>query len=169
MIFPVSVTFNKRLKTTVTFTNKQQILQYIKKSISDDKADNIAIEEMHVTYKGSTSNWRSSLYGTVDNGLFNLLYKDNCWWLSYQINMRELFLFTSIASAVMGIIGFVADGSWWIGLGMFLWLCGANWLTNLVRHGSVATDIADGIDELILGKPEPIEFDKMNGKLKSWF
>jgi hypothetical protein len=32
---------------------------------------------------------------------------------------------------------------------MFLWLCGANWVTNLIRHGSVAVEIAAGIDEMI--------------------
>ena len=69
----------------------------------------------------------------------------------------------------MGVFALVTGGPWWIGFAAFLWLCGANWITNLVRHETVAANIADGIDELICGKIVPPEQDKMTGKLKSWF
>lgn len=103
MIFPFSVTFNIRLKATIIADNQQKILQYIVKSILDDKADNVVVKDILVTYKGSISNWRGSLFGSVDDGSFNLIYKDNDWWLNYQINMSELFIGGAIISSVMSI------------------------------------------------------------------
>ncbi len=169
MIFPFSVSFNKRLAATITSDNQQQILQYIVKSILEDKAKNIAVEDVHVTYKGSTSNWRGSLFGSVDDGIFNLIYKDNNWWLYYKINMRKLFVGAAQLSTIVGLFALVNGGPWWIGIAGFLWLCGANWIINLIRHESVASNIAWGIDELICGKTQLPEQDKMTGKLKSWF
>jgi len=170
MIFPFSVSFNRKLKAVITSDNQQEILQYIIKSILDDKANNVVVENMHVTYKGSISNWRGSLFGSVDNGNFILFYKDSNWWLKYQINMRELFIATAILSCIMGGFMLVNGGPWWIGIIAFFWLCGANWIISLIRHGFVATNIARGIDELVCGKTQPLpEEDKMTGKLKNWF
>jgi hypothetical protein len=169
MTFPFSLSFNKRLKATITSDNQQKILHYIMKSILDDKANNVVVEDIHVTYKGSTSNWRGSLFESVDDGIFVLLYKDNNWWLNYKINMRKLFICTAILSIIVGVFALVNGGPWWIGVAAFLWLCGANWIINLIRHETVAANIAGGIDELICGKIELPEQDKMTGKLKNWF
>lgn len=172
MTFPFSARFDRPLKTMITPDNKEQILQYIKKRILEDKADNVIVEDMTVCYKGSTSNLRGSLFGSVDNGIFYLVFKNNCWFLDYQINMRELFIVTSIISTIMEVFALATGGPWWIGIAAFLWLCGANWVLSLIRHGGVANDISAGIDELIFGKTELHELpeeDKMTGKLKSWF
>ena len=175
MIFPFSVSFNESLKTTITPENKEQVLQYIRESILEDKADNVIVDDMQVKYKGSTSMWRGSLFRGVDNGTFNLVVEGNNWVLKYRINMRQLFVATSIMSTVMGVFAIATDGPWWIGIAAFLWLCGANWITNLIRHGSVAVEIATGIDDLIYYKEHPIkndedkEDDEDKGKLKSWF
>ena len=169
MIFPVSVRFNSSLKTIVTSQNKERILQYIQESILRDKADNVIAEDMAVKYKGSTSKRRGSLFGSVDNGIFTLVYKNNTWFFTYQINMRGLFITTLIMSAIMEIFALINDGPWWIGVVAFLWLCGANWIIISLRHGSMFGDISAGIDELICGKTGLPEEDKMTGKLKSWF
>jgi hypothetical protein len=169
MIFPFSVHFKRALKALVTSDNKGPILQYIRESVLKDKADNVVVEYMAVRYSGSTSIWRISLFGSVDNGIFCLTHENNRWFLSYQINMGKLFITTSILSTNMGVFSLVNGGPWWVGVAAFLWLCGANWIINLIRHGAIATEIALGIDELICSETElPIE-DKMTGKLKSWF
>jgi hypothetical protein len=105
----------------------------------------------------------------VDNGVFNLLYKSNSWYLNYQINMRRLFIGTAILSTIMGIFAEVKGKLWWVGIAAFPWLCGANWITNFIRHGGVAANIAEGIDELIAGKELLPEKDENNERLKSWF
>ena len=153
----------------MTSDNQQEILHFIMKSILDDEANNVVIEDIHVTYKGSTSNWRGSLFGSVDDGIFNLIYKDNNWWLNYQINMSKLFISTVILSSIMGVFALLNNGPWWVGIAAFLWLCGANWIINLIRHEVVAANIAVGIDELICGITQLPEQDRMTGKLKSWF
>ena len=170
MTFPFSVSFNRKLEAAITSDNQHKILLYIKKSILEDKANNIVVEDLVVKYRGSTSNWRGSLFGSVDNGIFYLVYKNNSWFLNYKINMRKLFVGASILSTIMGVFALVNGGPWWIGIMAFLWLCGANWIINLIRHGAVATDIATGIDELVCAKTELLpEQDKMTGELKSWF
>jgi hypothetical protein len=170
MIFPFSVRFNRSLKSIITSDNKERILQHIKKSILEDKADNVVVEDMSVNYKGSTFNGRVSLFGSVDSGIFCLVYKNNSWFLSYQIDMRKLFIFSTILSTIMGVFILANNGPWWVGIASFFWLCGANWVIISIRHGVVVTDIATGIDELICGKTElPAEQDKMTGELKSWF
>lgn len=149
MVFPFSLRFNKRLKISITQDNEQQILQYIMNCILDDKADYVLIDNKQVTYKGSTSNWRGSLFGSVDDGVFNLIDRDSYWQLNYQINMRNLFIITAILSIAMGLFALANGGPWWIAIAAFLWLCGMNWVINLIRHDAVANTIADGIDELI--------------------
>jgi hypothetical protein len=169
MAFPISVLFNRSLKTVISSDNKEQIFQYIKKNILEDKADNVIVEDMRISYQGSTSNWRGSLFGSVDNGTFDLFSKENDWFLNYQINMRKLFIGTAILSTIAGVCAQVGDGLWWVGIAAFLWLCGANWIIIFIRHGSEATSIAIGIDELICGKEQPLENNEGEGRLKSWF
>jgi len=168
MTFPISVKYNRPLKATITPDNEQQVLQYIEKSILEDKADNVAIQSLYVTYKGSTSSWNWALFKGIDNGTFRLFYKNNCWFLNYQINMRKLFIYTLIMSAIMGAYALLYGGPWWVGIAAFCWLCGGNWLINIVRHGGVASDIAFGIDELF-GDQLPPESEEDKERLKSWF
>lgn len=179
MTFPFSIIFNESLKTIITPDNKEQVLQYIKKSILEDKADDVSICDMEVNYKGSTSNWRGSLFGSVDKGNFNLCNKDNVWFLKYEINMRQLFISTSIMSIAISVFEIVTGGLWWFGFVAFIWLCGGNWIINFARHASVASEIATGIDDLIYYKEHPIENnenkevsienDEDKEKLKSWY
>lgn len=169
MIFPFVVRFNKRLSAVITSDNEAEVLWLIKKSILADKADHVIAEDLHVSYKGSASNWRGSLFQGVDNGVFTLIYKDNSWWLNYQIDMRKMFIWTAVISACMAAFVIANSGPWWIGVIAFLWLCGANWVTKVLRHGSLNTDIGHEIDELICGKKELPEQDNMAGNLKSWF
>lgn len=169
MVFPIYIQFNKPLKVIVTPDNLPQILQYIGKAITNDKADNVVVNDDHVAYKGSTSRGRGSLFGSVDGGVFTLLYINDRWFLNYPINMVKLFTITSIISTIMGSVAFASSAPWWIGLAFFCWLCGVNWIISVPRHEMVAGEIAVEIDEMICGKPPRIEHEKFPGKLKSWF
>lgn len=127
------------------------------------------VEDMSVSYNGTTSPWRGALFGSVDNGIFKLLYKDNDWFLNYQINMRQLFITTGIISTIAGVFAIVNDGPWFVGIIFFSWLCGANWIINSIRHGSMASNIAFHIDELFADKELFAESDEDRERLKSWF
>lgn len=152
MTSPLSVSFKNRLKAVLTADNQQQILQYIVKTILDEKAKNVAIKDMHVTYRGSTSYWNWSLFKGVDDGIFSLIYKDNSWSLNYQINMLKLFIGTAILSSLMAVFMLINEGPWWTGIFAFSWLCGGNWIINVIRPGALAATISTGIDEMICGK-----------------
>jgi hypothetical protein len=170
MTFPFSLRLKERLKANVTTDNQQQILQYIIQSIRDKKAKNTFSEDLTVTYKGSTSSGRGSLLGSVDDGIFNLTYKDNSWWLIYQINLRGIFIGTGILAGIMESFVLLAGGPWWIGFIQFLWLCGGNWIIVVIRHESLLTQIAGGINEMVCGKESTVEkYEEKDERLKSWF
>lgn len=170
MIFPVTININKRLRATITPGNQRQILQYIVKSVLDEKADNVVAEDMHITCRGSTIKATGALFKGIDYGIFSLIYKDGSWWLNYRFNMRGLFVSTLIISSIAGVLFVVNGGPWWIGGIAFLWLGGVNWAITSIRHRSLAIGIVLGIDEMIFGKPEELpEQDKMTGELKSWY
>ncbi len=170
MNFPFAVHFEKKLETKITSDNRDDILQFIENYLLADKADNIVLEDMSVRYKGSKSIWNVSLYRTVDEGLFSLIYKDNSWFLRYQINLRSLFTDTIIISLMFGVVGqIIIGGMWWIGLVAYLWFCGGNWVINVIGHESIAATIAANIDRLSNPEIEQPEIEKIPGKLKSWF
>ncbi|WP_158826730.1 hypothetical protein [Mucilaginibacter lacusdianchii] len=165
MPFPFSIRYTKPLRAVIMPNNQRQVLEYIKKRILADKADNIVMSEESVTYKGSTSaNKRHALFESVDCGSFTLSNKGNKWCLVYKIKMYKLFIFTSLMAAFMGLIAQIGNGDWWIGIIMFLWLCGMNWIISIIRHEDVAARIAIGINEL-LGYHT---IEDTEG-LKSWF
>ncbi|WP_342644620.1 hypothetical protein [Mucilaginibacter sp. CSA2-8R] len=166
MPFPFSMHFSKPLKAVITPENRQMVLNYIKQSITDKKADNVVINLDHVKYKGSTSNSRTSLFGTVDCGVFSVILENGRWYVSYQIFIKKLFLF---ASAFCTLGAFITNI--WFGVIGFLWLFGLNCLVALFQDMSSAGTLMLGIDELICGKePEVYEVkDEDSEKLKSWF
>jgi len=169
MTFPVSVIFSRKLNIVVNSDNSDQILQYIKGAADKRKADKLAIEDRSVIYKGSTSYSRSSLFQIIDRGIFTLIYKDDSWNLRYQIDMQKLFIHTGLMSVAFGIFATIGAGTWWIGIGAFIWLCGGNWVIACLRHGMLATEMAIEVDELIGGKKPILETEEKDESLKSWF
>lgn len=169
MPFPFSIHYNKRLKAVVTPDKQQQVLAYIKNKILEDKADNIVIGIHSVSYKGSTSNWRGSLFGSVDSGLFTLIREDNISYVKYEICTKSLFIQTSILSVCMGTFMGIGAGLWWFGIFSFLWLFGMNWVIILARHNGTVAYIAIGINELVCGKEPEVPDKEKSEELKSWF
>jgi len=169
MAFPFSASFERSIKTIVTSDNKDQILFYIKKSILDDKADNVVVDDMTVRYKGSTSVWNFALFRGVDDGIFSLICKGDKWFLYYHISLRTLIIGALIASCLMEILSLTNDGPWWMGTIFLFWPFGVAWFFEAGRHGGLVADLANGIDQLTGAVREEPQEDKMTGKLKSWF
>lgn len=166
MAFPFTITFKRKLRGVITPNNQLIALQYIKTKIEEDAADNIVMEENGVSYKGTTSRWRGALFNGPDSGQFSLIATDDQWHLIYEIRMHQSFMITGGMSLLMGIVSQV----WWFVLVAFSWLCGMNWFIINLRHGGLAADIADGVNDLLFGKEKNIEEDNPDKeKLKSWF
>jgi hypothetical protein len=160
MVFPFAVKYKRTLRGAIPPDQQQYVLQQIKAIIAEQKADNIAILENEVTYKGSTSwgNW--SKFRVVDGGTFSIKNDGSKTTLTYQVRMRGLFIITPLMAIFMGI----SSGLWYIGLGAFLWLGGMNWVISVVRHHALASEIACRIDDTICGKIEVVRSEE----LKSW-
>ncbi|WP_121244920.1 hypothetical protein [Mucilaginibacter phyllosphaerae] len=146
MTFPISVVFKRKLNIIIDHQNAALILNYIKEEIVNRKANNIIINEGGVFAKGSTSYWRTSLFQIADKASFTLEYSSKSWFLHYQLDMPKLFIYTGLLSLFFGLFGAIEDGMWWIGFAAFAWLCGFNWIIAYIRHGSLATDLAEAIN-----------------------
>lgn len=164
MVFPFAIKYNKALRGLVTADNRLMALYHIKTYIEDKKADHIVIEKNKVRYKGTTSNWKGALFGGVDNGTFNLTEENGISCLVYEISMRDLLITTFIMGIAIGVFSQI----WWIGLVAFLWLGGMNWLINAVRHGVLASEIADNVSDLFFEKEKKAEEPTKDESLKSW-
>jgi len=165
MPFPFSTRYDKLLNAIITPDNHQQALLYIQKRILEDQGDNVVVENDWVTYKGSTSNLRQSLFGPVDSGVLTVVSKNNRCFLRYEIKLYRLFIIAFIMSVIAELIS-IGSGDWWFGVFAFLWLGGMNWIIAVVRHEALAARIAAGIDDLFQASPPEEDDDE---KLKSWF
>lgn len=168
MKFPVSIIFERKLNITLNDENIPEILEYIKTEIIKRKANNVLIEGDTISYEGSTSSARHALFEYIV-GKFSICYHNSEWRLRYRINLSKLFKVGLILSMALTLFIIISDGweFWWIGILVFIWPVGAGWVTENIRHGTLASDLAEGIDGLIgWKKPEPEEKDE---SLKSWF
>jgi hypothetical protein len=43
-----------------------------------------------VRYSGTESSYSQDLFAAVDGGAFTLTQKEDCWYLYYKINLKEL-------------------------------------------------------------------------------
>ena len=169
MTFPISVVFKRKLNIIINHQNAAFILNYIKEEIVKCKADNVGVADYSVLAKGSTSYSRTSLFQIADKAIFTLEYIDESWYLRYQLDMPKLFIYTGIMSLFFGAFGAIKGDTWWVGFAAFAWLCGVNWIIACIRHGSLATELAEGID-VIMGWRKPPPKEKVNDeRLKSWF
>ncbi len=162
MAFPFSVTYKKRLIAKIGFENLPTCLKYIQTIISEKAANNVSIENSRIGYKGSTSNYRGALFGGPDGGSFTFISDDENSFLVYEIKMNKLFVITSIMAGVFGLLSQLV----WVAAGTFLWLCGMNWITIVIRHDSLAWELAAGIDKLNgVVKQDAFKSDE----IKHWF
>ncbi|RCH56722.1 hypothetical protein DJ568_02385 [Mucilaginibacter hurinus] len=132
------------------------------------KANNVTSGDYEVYYKGTTGSARQNLFGLPDNGTIQLVPYEDKLHLTHSINLVGLFAKTALMSIGFGIFG-IFTHRWWIGPVFFIWLCGANWVIAIIRHGFFTTELADDINKTMncLPPPDP-EPDKMNGRIKHW-
>ena len=102
------------------------------------------------------------------SGTFTLVNKNDKSSLVYEIRMYNLFITTAIMAVVFGLITQMV----WVGVGGFAWLCGMNWFTSLIRHGSLANELAAGIDQLhgvpvaeLDDEGEPIRDERLKSRI----
>jgi hypothetical protein len=152
-MFPLTITFSEKLPKNFDERYYGMGIQTIKHILTENKGRIKSIEDDGLTFKGSHSYWRGSICKGVDKGAFKIQKKNNKVIVIYKIFFYELFIFTSIAGIVFGAI----SQEIWVGIGIFLWLGGMNWITAIIRHQSMLKDIALEIDR---------NFNNLNEKSK---
>jgi hypothetical protein len=165
MLFPVLIKYNRPLLGNIPPEKQSIVVQYIQTFITEKKADNVIISDTSVSYKGTTSKWRGALFGGVDEGVFKLMEIDSKACIVYDFTMRRLFITTAIMSVVAGFVVRI----WWVSIFAFLWLCGMNWIINLIRHGDLISEIVIGVNDLLFEMEVKIEEKARSEELKSWF
>jgi hypothetical protein len=152
MVFPFAQTYKEKLNSLITPQNQEAILQYIRTTIEKKKAGNIIVESNTVSYKGSTSNLRGSLFRGLDGGKFSLIDSDGGSYLVYEFRMSQFFLIMLIVSIAIAII----FQTWWVALIVFFGLGGLNWILHVDQHENLAIEIAHDINRDFFSKKENV-------------
>ncbi|MCJ8210336.1 hypothetical protein MUY27_11510 [Mucilaginibacter sp. RS28] len=176
MPFPFSVSYTKRLKAVITDDNLQQVLDYIQKTIVENKGDNVLIQDNTVSYGGTTGAVRGSLFGMVDGGMFSLVTIDRGTTLYYKVVMRRNSILSIILATIFAMGTLCTTGfsqSWLFSLVAFIFISCGNAMISWFMHEDFGFQIVSNIDRLIGFKDEVSNIDKKHDsdseKLKSWF
>ncbi len=148
MIFPFSIRFSARLATHIGNQNYPTAMKVIETVLKEKKGNIIHQGDSEITYKGTSSLWKTNILQPVDKGTFKIDEAETTV-LKYKISFSNLFGFATIAGLFFGVI----SQEVWTGITAFGWLGGMNWVIALVRHNSMLTEIVDEIDLQIGNKP----------------
>ncbi|WP_316834458.1 hypothetical protein [Pedobacter nutrimenti] len=138
MPFPFSIKYTTPLEGKVNPEDYPLILKQISDFIIPKPAKDIVIENNGLRFNPGSSPSRWNLMNPIDRGTFLLNGKEGQTALSYEFFMYKHFIYTSIIAAVIGL----GSQRIWVGIIVFLWVCGFRWLIALAKH-------KDMFDELV--------------------
>ena len=154
MFFPFSIRYSNHLKKGV-YNDQFNVMQYIKKYISEEKGEIIKINKSELTFKSIFfRNYSWGIMAPIEKGKFKLIRKSNKMILTYEFYMYRLFIIVFVVSAVAWAI----SNDIKIAIMCFVWLGGMNWLTALIRHKLMLLEIITGLNNLDKPKIELIDF-----------
>lgn len=169
-MFPIDVTIKRKIRGKLNPDQRKEALQHVAVAIRKKEANNIIVSGDFVTCKGSTSWSRNALF-KKDGGRFSFVDEGPISYLVFDYSQLTLFIFAASFSVIAGIVAGIAN-NWWIGIIMFLWMFGANWVTSHFRYGVLVSEIAGEISDTNFGKEQYYdqpEVDKMAAKgMKNW-
>lgn len=166
MAFPFSITHTRKLKAKITAENLKLSLRYVELQIKKRKADNCKVINSKVIYKGSSGGKQSLLAG-ADSGFFEIITDvEQNSYLIYKFEIHGFITFALFVSFIFGIVSLNV----WIGV---VYLCSSlaiNGLITSVRHGTLANELAEGLDSLHgIELHKEVESEKKSEELKNWF
>jgi hypothetical protein len=151
-IIQYALPFEKQLGTAQKTTALQFIQNYLSKKITED----IVLENNKLCFQLVFFNWNrdgKDIFALIDKGEFAINDESHKTVLSYTFYMHNLFISTFIMAVIMGIsvqvISNEIDMAVFVSIICFLWLCGANWLTAIIRHKKMLKIIVKEIDILL--------------------
>ena len=136
-MFPLTI----KLERDLYFGEKDlhdNILKFISDKLIELELDEIRVDGNRVKFKNRFFNGQRKwhLMAPIDNGYFD--YDSIRQTLVYEFSTTRAFLFVLAISIFFGTI----SGSIGVGVFMFLWLYGMNWIICIIRHNRF-------LDELI--------------------
>lgn len=153
MAFPFTHTYKEKLNGLITSQDKEAILQYIFFIIEKKEADKIIVKNNMVSYNGSASNMRISMFGLLDSGKFSLIDSNGVSYLIYEFRTTQLFILFAIVSVFIAFISKI----WWVGLMVFMGAGGLNWILHVDRHENLAIEIANDINKDFFEKGDGLD------------
>jgi hypothetical protein len=145
MPFPFSITYLSTLNENFGQERYPAVLKFVGDFIINKPAKDIIIENNTLKFKPGFTFWSGNIMGPIERGIFILNPAGDRVILTYQFFMYHMFIITGIMAVVLAIV----SQQIWFGVGAFLWLCGMNWVTALVRHRGMLDEIAAGIDAFL--------------------
>ncbi len=139
MSFPLTIKYSRRLDKKLSDDEVSLILNYIGKAIEKRSAEDIKIRENSLTFKSSLlgARWNWNIMVPIEKGKFILTNSDNETFLTYEIFMYRL----AIIAAIMSLLGSMGTRLVWVGVYFFAVLFGLNWITAVIRHKTMFSDL----------------------------
>lgn len=151
MIFPFSVHFSGRLPVKLESHDFPNVLKVIEASIKEKNGNIIYRGDDELTYKGTSSWWNLNIFQTVDKGTFKIK-KTETFVLGYKISFLKHFSF----ALILALLSFAYTQEIYVGLFSFAVLGGLNWITSIIRHKSLLTEITAEIEYRYEKEGQPI-------------
>lgn len=148
MTFPFSIRYSARLNGNFANDRNKEALDFIEDFITKKTAEDIVIDENKLTFKSKFfkwGRWNTNILVPIEKGIFIIVDKGDKTILTYEFYMYHLFIAVTIMSAFMATV----SQQVWVGILFFLWVGGMNWLTAIIRHKMMLTEIAKEVENLI--------------------
>lgn len=151
-MFPFTINYTRCLGRKLSNIEIVDALNQIKVILEDKTAEDIKIVDSQLTFNAGFFGfrWNWNIMVPIDGGKIILKSTDTETVLVYTIFMHRLFIVTAVMSVFMGL----ASRQIGVGLFCFAWLCGANWVTGVLRHRGLIKGIAKKIQANRLKKTE---------------
>ncbi len=151
-MLPFDVKLKKRIKIKeYLIYDNSEILNFFKKEFIDRKADNVRIENNTVRFNNNffkfINNW--NIMVPVDKGILVINNdKNEEIEIEYSFSLKV----TLVIGFIAGLLFYLFSKLWFVGLFAFLWLGGMNWLTAVIRHSFMFSDLNNKLEEDIINK-----------------
>jgi hypothetical protein len=139
-LFPFNIKYKRILNSK---SDSRQVFDQIEKELTRLKIDKIRRSELKIEFENSFFNGqgRWHLMAPVDKGYLKL--DSNLKKLEYSFSVIRTFYITSMMALFFGLI----SQSYWIGIILFLWLFGMNWIITLIRQNQFANQLKRMLNE----------------------
>jgi len=135
-MFPFSIRYSSDTAISAATCEPEKVFRDIRSFLEQKSTRKIEINNNSLSFKSaSRSSW--NLMSPIDRGLFEVKEIDGYLTVSYEFFMYQLFIFSSAAAVIMGLVS--KNGYW--GFFIFCWIGGMNWIIALIRQRALLDNV----------------------------